>query len=716
MNHLIDTWPYTPTGEDYKSLYNRAPFSSLSYPLRLTVLIVHFHRKFQKGTAKDAYIRFEEATQMHNETIEQWGIKLERYEQNIRRYGAEISFDDFMEKWATGTKPSTFVDELRKAKNQMHPDIQPTIHDRRSFEIWKTAMISNSRQTKHERDKHEALENKHRRYRPKAPRTPARFPSPKRNVDDARQPQNNKKHDGPGYRQAKNLHSTLLKTTKSPTRQNRDMTKVKCYNCNEYGHFASKCPKPKRNRQQRAAQLQALLAETLPSYDEQDMFTPEAVRDKIQLTMQSFMTGIMEVFDPMLESYTATSQVDGDERAEGGDQDKHDMNECEETDEVTHEDCPANAHAEYAESEFTYAEPGISTMTAVLTKTAQLNNATAIEMDTCQDIRSDAETSSTEEEAQTSPPRWTFRECANCPSWGAQVDQEISLLTDMVFPRAQALTHQKGITQLRLDLNEMTQITMWACMLSITTKGELTEIMVECLKSAMKAWNRKNNARGRVLTKCHKLEKTLSPRPILAQQVTQRLLECIRRSTEQALVGSIFAAAGLSSELVGTLEPTTETGVRYEIRARTSGSGEPDNIIVLVQPTEHPALTQNDGRSRVHQAHSQAQASRFLDAWLPRDARPAITLVDPMHVLDATSFWTTRGVNITHDHQPVATTKQEREHETVQKGGPTVCASSTGHNILTVPIKLAKTRHSPQLSRAHKWRRCCKARKSSRCS
>ena len=161
------------------------------------------------------------------------------------------------------------------------------------------------------------------------------------------------------------------------------MTKVKCYNCNEYGHFASKCPKPKRNRQQRAAQLQALLAETLPSYDEQDMFTPEAVRDKIQLTMQSFMTGIMEVFDPMLESYTATSQVDGDERAEGGDQDKHDMNECEETDEVTHEDCPANAHAEYAESEFTYAEPGISTMTAVLTKTAQLNNAKAIEMDTC---------------------------------------------------------------------------------------------------------------------------------------------------------------------------------------------------------------------------------------------------------------------------------------------------------------------------------------------
>ena len=126
-------------------MYNRAPFSSLSYPLRLTVLIVHFHRKFQKGTAKDAYIRFEEATQMHNETIEQWGIKLERYEQNIRRYGAEISFDDFMEKWATGTKPSTFVDELRKAKNQMHPDIQPTIHDRRSFEIWKTAMISNSR-------------------------------------------------------------------------------------------------------------------------------------------------------------------------------------------------------------------------------------------------------------------------------------------------------------------------------------------------------------------------------------------------------------------------------------------------------------------------------------------------------------------------------------------------------------------------------------------
>ena len=73
----VPPW-YEPTRDDYRSLYNRMPFTSFSYPLRLAVIIVHFHRKFQKGTAKDAYIRFEEATQMQNETIEQWGLRLER--------------------------------------------------------------------------------------------------------------------------------------------------------------------------------------------------------------------------------------------------------------------------------------------------------------------------------------------------------------------------------------------------------------------------------------------------------------------------------------------------------------------------------------------------------------------------------------------------------------------------------------------------------------
>ena len=88
--------------------------------------------------------------------------------------------------------------------------------------------------------------------------------------------------DAPRF--VRNPHSNLLKdksiTNRKPARDRkptgeRDMSKVKFYNCNKLGHFASKCPLAKRPRKQQSERLKDMVAQTLPEYSEQDQLTPE---------------------------------------------------------------------------------------------------------------------------------------------------------------------------------------------------------------------------------------------------------------------------------------------------------------------------------------------------------------------------------------------------------------------------------------------------------
>ena len=104
---------YITTSNDdlYKILY-RKPFLSFTYVLRLTIVVVYFHRKFQKGSAKRAWRRFEDTHQYSDESIQAWAIRIERYEIDVKRYGTYIPFEDYLQKWFTGTNPGFFVNEL----------------------------------------------------------------------------------------------------------------------------------------------------------------------------------------------------------------------------------------------------------------------------------------------------------------------------------------------------------------------------------------------------------------------------------------------------------------------------------------------------------------------------------------------------------------------------------------------------------------------------
>ena len=158
-------------------------------------------------------------------------------------------------------------------------------------------MFSNARQTQRENEKHRellarkgrALNNKlaGRDHTQRRRRGKERFA---KNKDKANS--TNPKDDPKRRLTARNPHSTLLKdktgTKTEKNAEDRDMSKVKCYNCNKFGHFASKCPLPRRPRNQRKEQLKALAAQALPNYSEEDQLTPEAVRDKLQFALSGF--------------------------------------------------------------------------------------------------------------------------------------------------------------------------------------------------------------------------------------------------------------------------------------------------------------------------------------------------------------------------------------------------------------------------------------------
>ena len=221
-------------------------------------------------------MEFQNAVQFDNESIEDWTARLDSYFIRLRRYGATIPFAHYLEQWCTGSNRGFFLNELRKAKNPATVGAVPLVHDMISFQNWRATMLDNLRQTQRENDRHFELVSRAQRA---SSRRRGKGPT-----NNGRQIQK----DDPGSfpkksqdRELRNPHSTVLQSTpKDKKPGTRDMSKIQCYNCGKFGHFASKCPEVKRPRKQRTQQMQAFAAETMSTYDNEEAFTHEAIRDR----------------------------------------------------------------------------------------------------------------------------------------------------------------------------------------------------------------------------------------------------------------------------------------------------------------------------------------------------------------------------------------------------------------------------------------------------
>ena len=93
-----------------------------------------------------------------------------------------------------------------------------------------------------------------------------------------------------------------------------DMTKVKCFNCGNFGHYASKCTAPKRRRKQ-WNELQANEA-NLISHPPEYARSPEAIRDGLQYATNALMANLMKVITPI---FSDNDEMIGDAESEGED-------------------------------------------------------------------------------------------------------------------------------------------------------------------------------------------------------------------------------------------------------------------------------------------------------------------------------------------------------------------------------------------------------------
>lgn len=76
---------------------------------------MYFFFRFQRDTPRSALDNFFFATQEPSENVEQWGYRLKRLATKVLAYGQSISFDEYLDQWATGTRDTFFVSKLEEA-------------------------------------------------------------------------------------------------------------------------------------------------------------------------------------------------------------------------------------------------------------------------------------------------------------------------------------------------------------------------------------------------------------------------------------------------------------------------------------------------------------------------------------------------------------------------------------------------------------------------
>ena len=341
LGSFLPDW-FECEAKEYRDLLkNRTSFSRMAERTQLAIIFVYFFYRFQRDTPRSALDDFLYAVQDTSENVELWGYRLERLATRVISFGLSLSFDDYLDQWCTGTRDTFFLSKLEEALSADDPMKPPVVFDYPSFKTWYARYVNklvDRRKQLAKKSRLMTLNKMHKSslHKPKeggdkagrksisllervSAKTRKPVSQPNKGRGTTPLPKTPAPADlarrGPAPALNNNQHSNLWRPNANSLKNKR------CYNCDEFGHLAKDCSKPKRPRNQRPRwrdRVQSLVSELYSSKPEPDSpgVDEDALVQHWQETVGAFLSSVQVEDDPVSNTQSPQSM----DPTEGADQ------------------------------------------------------------------------------------------------------------------------------------------------------------------------------------------------------------------------------------------------------------------------------------------------------------------------------------------------------------------------------------------------------------